>query len=611
MRGVNADTSNTSAIDVLYRIGRTVSNTEEPREALQLILNEIVAATNATSASIALINPDSNKLEIEAFTGLPLACQSHQPSTPILNAGTEQALNSRDEVGKTRGQYVERFALSLGQGITGWVALHEKPLIVNCVKQDARYFEIEPSIQSEMAVPMQTEGINLESNQLVTIGVVNINSEIENAFNEQDLKLLTVITQEATRVVNRIWLIKHLKIKNTQLETLIHIGQQLVKKLELQEVIDSITKQARMLMNCRICAFYLVNETGSSLRLYSLSSASAENLAYEEELQLEESSVGVVVRHNKQISIYDLPKTEEHHFIQLTQSENLCSLLATPVTIENKVIGVLNAYTDKHRRFNNDEKNIFATLATLGAVAIQNSNLYTRVFASEESLRKTERLTTLGLLASEIAHEIRNPLTVIKLLFDSLDLKFDHADARYKDALIIREKIKHLEAIVGNVLSFGKTNVELHARWELNQLIDDALRLVRLKMIQSKVAIIYTPPKDSIWIIAHKGQIQQVILNILFNALQAMPEGGEIIIDVGISSKSPTPHTEIKIKDSGAGISATIRDQIFDSFLTSKRDGTGLGLSISKQIMKQHRGDIVLVETSELGTTFKLTLPTA
>ena len=96
-------------------------------------------------------------------------------------------------------------------------------------------------------------------------------------------------------------------------------------------------------------------------------------------------------------------------------------------------------------------------LADLGAISIQNARLYDRVFYTEESLRKSERLTTLGTLAAEIAHEIRNPLMVVRLLFDSLKFEEQQEEGMEKDISIIREKLNHLDEIAGRILDFGKS----------------------------------------------------------------------------------------------------------------------------------------------------------
>ena len=570
-------TPDSHAIDTLYRIASAVNKTEDPQELLKLIVDEIRICLNGASAAVALISPDSHNLEIEAYSGL-----DYDP---------------------------DNCHLRLGKGIIGWVAMHGKPFISNDVLQEKRYIEVKPSIRSEMAVPLQIAEMGLDANALLTIGVVNIDSTRVNAFNDKDLKLLTLFTNEASRVVNRIWLIRHLKQRAIQLESLIKIGQQLVRKLELKEVLKSITSKACTLIDCCLCAFYLLDDDGQSLQLYSLSSPEAETIDYNEALNLNESSIGVVVRRNKQVAIYDLPMIEEHHFIHLIQQQNLCSLLSTPVAIDDKVIGVLNTYTNTQRRFDNNEKSIFTTLAALGAVAIQNASLYARVFSSEESFRKNERLTTLGLMAAEIAHEIRNPLTVIKLLFDSMNLQFAPGDERNQDATVIRDKISQLEGIVDNVLSLAKDNAKLYKKYPLNDLIEDTLRLVRLKMRQAKIEVHYTPPSINLWVEVNKGHIQQVLLNLIFNSLQAMPEGGNVWISAEATHTGSFPKALITLKDSGTGIPSKMQNRIFESFLTSKLDGTGLGLSISKQILQQHSGDIRLIETGPGGTIFRITLP--
>ena len=107
-------------------------------------------------------------------------------------------------------------------------------------------------------------------------------------------------------------------------------------------------------------------------------------------------------------------------------------------------------------------------------------------------------------------------------------------------------------------------------------------------------------------VMADKGQLQQALLNLILNALAAMPDGGLLSIAV---EKREGRRVAICVRDSGGGIPEELRDRIFESFLTGRKEGTGLGLAISKRILKSHEGDLELLESSEQGTTFRLILP--
>jgi len=263
-------------------------------------------------------------------------------------------------------------------------------------------------------------------------------------------------------------------------------------------------------------------------------------------------------------------------------------------------------------RFNNDEKRLIGALSSLGAVALQNSRLYTRVFQSEAQLRKNEQLTTLGLLAAEIAHEIRNPLTVLKLLFGTLKLEFAAADPRATDARVIREKLNELEAIVSRVLNFAKAPSSLHSRWVVGEIVDDTILLVRLKMKQNKIDLKFERRKIPLIVDVHKGQLQQVLLNLLLNAAQAMPQGGSIVIETQEEVREDGGrYASINVTDTGPGIAPELREHIFDSFLSGRPDGTGLGLAIAKRILASHHGDLLLRRTGSAGPTMSLLLPLA
>jgi signal transduction histidine kinase len=281
-------------------------------------------------------------------------------------------------------------------------------------------------------------------------------------------------------------------------------------------------------------------------------------------------------------------------------------MLATPLVYENEAIGVLSLYVDKPYRFNDDERLLARALADLGAIAIENARLYGRVFDTEESLRKSERLTTLGMLAAEIAHEIRNPLMVLRLLFDSIKSGAMSEDETEKDLEVIRDKLNHLEQIAGRILDFGKDRESIRLELSISELLDDVLRLVRLKLARAKVEMRLEDSPMDLVVMADKGQLQQALLNLILNALAAMPDGGLLSIAV---EKGEGRRVVICVRDSGSGIPEELRDRIFESFLTGRKEGTGLGLAISKRILKSHEGDLELLESSEQGTTFRLILP--
>jgi signal transduction histidine kinase len=220
-------------------------------------------------------------------------------------------------------------------------------------------------------------------------------------------------------------------------------------------------------------------------------------------------------------------------------------------------------------------------------------------------LRKNETLTTLGLLAAEIAHEIRNPLTVIKLLHGPLGADFAPGDPRRRDLQIITEKIEQLEGLVTRVLSFARAPATIHSRWSLDEILSDTNHLLRAKLAQAGVQLHYTPPAQPVAVDVHKGQLQQVFLNLALNALHAMPQGGDLRIACLIEGSS----VYIDVSDTGGGIPPEVQPRIFESFLSTRAGGTGLGLTIAQRIVKDHHGVLKLMATGPRGTTMRVTLP--
>src|SRR5207244_925454 len=170
--------------------------------------------------------------------------------------------------------------------------------------------------------------------------------------------------------------------------------------------------------------------------------------------------------------------------------EGLVSLLSVPLIFDQQAIGVLSVYTGELHSFSNEEIRILSALADLSAITIEKARLYERIVDMEEQLRQSEKLSAIGLLAAEVAHEIRNPLTVMKMLFHSLDLRFPETDARAKDVAIMVAKMEHLNKIVEQILDFARTNEPQVVSVSINHLIDDLSLLMRHKLINQRVQLV-------------------------------------------------------------------------------------------------------------------------
>ena len=143
---------------------------------------------------------------------------------------------------------------------------------------------------------------------------------------------------------------------------------------------------------------------------------------------------------------------------------------------------------------------------------------------------------------------------------------------------------------------------------KIHEIMNDAALLVRLKLDQSQVTMTMNNLGFDCLVFVDKGQIQQALLNLILNALGAMPDGGHLTLETSVDDGK---WVRILVKDTGGGISEEFQQRIFDSFLTARVGGTGLGLTISKRILRAHDGDLELMESSSQGTVFRISLPIA
>ncbi len=560
-------------LNLLYHVGNVIHSTLEPQEALQLILREAVRLMHASSGSVVLINPTTNFLEIQASTGLP------------ANAS--------------------ELKLRVGEGITGWVARVGQPARIGDVTKDSRYIMLQRNVRSELAVPLEVNG--------ELRGVLNVDSDVENAFSQEDQELLEALSVQAARVIQNTWLYEQLRLKARLFESLANVSRTINSTLNLDDALKVVTAEACVLMRAKMCSLMMLDMSHEWLDLRA-SYGAGEDYISKPRLAVDESLLGVVMRRKKPLQVPNVQISSRYQNVQVARKEGLISLLSVPLLFTGEAIGTLSVYTGEPYNFSNEEIRILSALAELSAIAIEKARLYERIVDVEEQLRQNEKLSALGLLAAEVAHEIRNPLTVMKMLYHSLDLKFPPGDPRTKDTRIISEKIEHLNKIVEQILAFARTSEPKFGPVNLNQLLDELGLLVRHKLKNQNVAWKTKLQPDLPAITGDATQLEQVFLNLILNAAEAMPGGGMLSITAKTAkagrSDASTPLVVVEFKDTGEGMNEEQQKRAFTSLLSStKRTGTGLGLAIVHRIVEAHHGKLTLRSKPGEGTVIRILLP--
>jgi PAS domain S-box-containing protein len=225
----------------------------------------------------------------------------------------------------------------------------------------------------------------------------------------------------------------------------------------------------------------------------------------------------------------------------------------------------------------------------------------------EEQMSQTEKLTSLGLLAAGVAHEVNTPLAVISNYIQMLAKQMPESDPRHSIIEKIVKQTFRASEIVNNLLNFSRTGAAETTNVDVNKVVEDTLALVSHPLKTSQIQVVKNLSLDLPAVRGSANKLQQVFLNLFLNARDAMPSGG--ILEVRTNAHNGS--VEIEVVDTGAGIPREHIHRIFDPFFTTKASGrgTGLGLSVSYGIIKEHAGKVDVRSAPGKGTSFHVEFP--
>lgn len=237
----------------------------------------------------------------------------------------------------------------------------------------------------------------------------------------------------------------------------------------------------------------------------------------------------------------------------------------------------------------------------------QLAEMYQRLQQAQMQLVQSEKLAAVGQLTAGIVHDVKNPLAVIKGMAEEL-LEDSNGRPEVEEAVqVIRDNAARANAIVTDLLKFARQSTPQLTQRDLRETVEGSLRLTGYLLRKGGVRVEQKIPDREVPIVYDAQQVEQVLINLIQNAVQAMPKGGKLEVEL----RHRDGGAEIRVRDTGTGIPADVLPKIFDPFFTTKPEGqgTGMGLSVSYGIIARHGGQIEVESQVDEGTTFVIRLP--
>lgn len=306
--------------------------------------------------------------------------------------------------------------------------------------------------------------------------------------------------------------------------------------------------------------------------------------------------------------ITDLWHAPRIEYPQEAWDEGIRMMVDIPLAVQEKMIGLIRIYLDKGRDFSSVEQDFMLTIAEQCAGIIERVSLMENQKAHFNHLAtRMDKMSSMGRMAAGIAHEINNPLAGILLYGSNLRKKVPPEGGLAEGLDIIIKETQRCKTIIQGLLEFARDAEPQRAPVNVNRIVESALGIVENEFHLQHVDIGLFLDRNMIETSLDENQIEQVVINLLLNALHAVDENGVVTVKTSVNPETDT--VLIEVNDDGCGIAEADRKKIFEPFFSTRTSGTGLGLAISYGIVRNHDGDIRVSSTVGEGTRFLVEVP--
>jgi len=429
------------------------------------------------------------------------------------------------------------------------------------------------------------------------------------------LALTVVILAAAALAVPPLRSVAHEKLDNifssdtrSRRDALLAFSRRSTRILDLDELIESVSETLTSVLGVSAAAVYVADKNGR-FRLGGARGATELRLpqalpAFDPMVRWLEDHREAIVREELELESQSIASTVVNAMALMRA--DVAIALPTPEQLEGII--VLGA-RDDGAMFSKEDLEVLTMLANQLAVTMSNARLYADLKHSRELIRRSDRLSAIGTMAAGLAHEIRNPLVSIRTFTQLLPERINDEEFRRDFLDLTLSEVDRICALINELLAFARPAPAELSDVDINDSLERLCLLLDTQARNRGVRLRKSFAKDLPIIVADEDQIKQVVMNLVFNALQACSDGGEIEVSSYPSESGGRRFVCVEVRDDGEGIAPEVIENIFDPFFTTRTEGTGLGLSIAHQLAARHGGFLDVRSQPGAGTSFFLNVP--
>ncbi len=500
------------------------------------------------------------------------------------------------------------FRFSKGLGLPGEVARDGVSILLRDVRAAANYVPIpgwEPG--SGIWAPLRT-GTEV-------IGVISVESHEINGLDDNDLAVLEAVAGILSSVLTNASQYDQLKESVSQLAAVRETALDVGADLDLDTLLKRVVNRVREMLDAHGAELGFVDRENQVVEVLVSENPWQDYRGYR--FKFNAGVTGRVAASGEGLAIADFNSWGGR--ADSVFKAPFTTVAGVPLKLMGEVIGTLVVQDDRPARaFTNSDLRTLELLAPLLTIFIRNARLYQELELrmeaqrlAEERLVRSAKLAAVGEIAAAVAHELNNPLTTVTGFSELVRDALPEGAPERKDVELVLAEAQRARAIIRRLLDFSRQSELLRVDTDLNEIISLVVQMIHHMARTENVEVQMALWGDIPMVRVDRNQIQQVILNLLHNGIQAMPEGGKLMVETLVELRENLPWLGIRVSDTGIGISEEDLEKIFEPFFTTKPtgEGTGLGLSVSYSIISEHGGYIEVSSQVGEGSVFTIWLP--